>query len=82
MSFREQLTSCPRCHMVINIDSILIDEKATLRIIGKCNNPSCQTQGICRDIDPIQVAAYESSLLRVAQTPQKAHAPQKATIGH
>jgi|GEM_PF-3432646 len=69
MAFREQLTSCPRCHMLITIDSIMIDERATVRIIGKCTNPSCHTQGICRDIDPLQIAAFESALLRAAPQP-------------
>lgn len=81
MPFREQLTSCPRCHMVISIDSIMIDERATLRIVGKCNNASCQTQGICRDIDPLQVAAYESSLIRAAQEQRRAHPPVRG-LGH
>jgi hypothetical protein len=81
MSFREQLTSCPRCHMVISIDSVMIDERATLRILGKCNNPSCQTQGICRDIDPLQVAAYESSLLRATQEQRRTTAPVRG-LGH
>jgi len=68
MSFREQLTSCPRCRMVVAIESILIDERATVRVMGKCTNPNCQTQSICRDIDAMQVAAYESSLLRMKPT--------------
>jgi len=66
MAFREQLTSCPRCHMLITIDSIMIDERATVRIVGKCTNPICHTQNICRDIDPLQIAAFESALLRAA----------------
>lgn len=79
MSFREQLTSCPRCRMVIAIDSIMIDERATVRILGKCTNPSCLTQSICRDIDPLQVAAYESSLMRVKQHHEP---PRQQTVGH
>lgn len=81
MAFREQLTSCPRCRMVITIDSIMIDEKATIRIVGKCQNPSCQTQGICRDIDPLQVAAYESSLIRASQAEHRMASPAKV-LGH
>jgi hypothetical protein len=64
MAFREQLTSCPRCHMLIAIDSIMIDERATVRIVGKCTNPACHTQNICRDIDALQIAAFESALIR------------------
>ncbi|HYE72368.1 MAG TPA: hypothetical protein VEF04_03520 [Blastocatellia bacterium] len=79
MSFREQLTSCPRCRMVINIESIMIDERATVRILGKCSNPNCNTQSICRDIDPIQVAAYESSLLRMKQ---RTAPPKPRNLGH
>jgi hypothetical protein len=79
MSFREQLTSCPRCRMVIAIDSIMIDERATVRILGKCTNPSCLTQSICRDIDPLQVAAYESSLMRAKQHREP---PRQQTVGH
>lgn len=81
MAFREQLTSCPRCRMVISIESIMIDEKATLRIVGKCTNQTCQTQGICRDIDPLQVAAYESSILNVSQL-QRRSEPQMKGLGH
>lgn len=83
MAFREQLTSCPRCRMVISIESISIDEKATVRIVGKCNNANCQTQGICRDIDPLQVAAYESSLLSAAHAQVNVpRAPRQANVGH
>lgn len=81
MPFREQLTSCPRCHMVITIESVLIDERATIRIMGKCNNQNCQTQGICRDIDTLQVAAYESSLIRAA-TEQRRVQPPVRGLGH
>ncbi|MFN0124017.1 MAG: hypothetical protein ACKV2V_26235 [Blastocatellia bacterium] len=66
MAFREQLTSCPRCHLLISIESVMIDERATVRIIGKCTNPHCQTQTICRDVDPLQIAAFEASLQRKA----------------
>lgn len=81
MSFREQLTSCPRCHMVISIESVLIDERATIRIMGKCNNQNCLTQGICRDIDTLQVAAYESSLIRAAAEQRRVQAPVRG-LGH
>jgi hypothetical protein len=66
MAFREQLTSCPRCHMLIAIDSVMIDERATVRIVGKSTNPNCHTQNICRDIDPLQIAAFEAALLHAA----------------
>lgn len=79
MSFREQLTSCPRCRMVINIESIMIDERATVRILGKCSNPACLTQNICRDIDPLQVAAYESSLIRMKR---RTAPPPVKHLGH
>lgn len=69
--------------MVITIESISIDEKATVRIVGKCNNANCQTQGICRDIDPLQVAAYESSLLSAAHAQTNAPRPSKqVSLGH
>jgi hypothetical protein len=74
MSFREQLTSCPRCRMVIAIDSIMVDERATVRILGKCTNPS-----ICRDIDPLQIAAYESSLI---QAQRQSAPPRPQALGH
>ena len=67
--------------MVITIDSIMIDKKAVIRIIGKCQNPSGLTQGICRDIDPLQVAAYESSLIRAAKVERKTP-PQTKVLGH
>jgi len=65
--------------MVINIDSIMIDERATVRILGKCSNPGCNTQSICRDIDPLQVAAYESSLLRAKR---RSTPPRQKNLGH
>jgi hypothetical protein len=67
--------------MVISIESVLIDERATIRIIGKCNNQNCQTSGICRDIDTLQVAAYESSLMRAA-TEQRRVQPPVRGLGH
>jgi hypothetical protein len=76
MAFREQLTSCPRCHLLITIESVMIDEKATVRIIGKCTNPHCHTQSICRDIDPLQIAAYEASILQVSASTPRQPAPQ------
>jgi hypothetical protein len=79
MSFREQLTSCPRCRMVIAIDSIMVDERATVRILGKCTNPGCLTQSICRDIDPLQIAAYESSLI---QAKRQSAPPLQKALGH
>ena len=78
MSFREQLTSCPRCHMLIAIDSIMIDERATVRIVGKCTNPGCYTQNICRDIDALQIAAFEAALQRMAARRQ----PPVKGLGH
>jgi len=67
--------------MVISIESVLIDERATIRIMGKCNNQNCQTQGICRDIDTLQVAAYESSLIRAAAEQRRVQAPVRG-LGH
>ncbi len=78
MAFREQLTSCPRCHLLITIESVMIDEKATVRILGKCTNPHCQTQSICRDIDPLQIAAYEGSIARTVPARQ----PVAKSPGH
>ncbi len=72
MAFREQLTSCPRCHLLITIESVMIDEKATVRILGKCTNPHCHTQSICRDIDPLQIAAYEGSIVKTVPARQPA----------
>jgi hypothetical protein len=78
MAFREQLTSCPRCHLLITIESVQIDEKATVRIIGKCTNPHCHTNSICRDIDPLQIAAYEGSILKVNNSaPPRPHIPKR-----
>ena len=56
MPFREQLTLCPRCYMLIVIDLILIDERAVVRIIGDCTNPDCRARNICFDFDPFQLA--------------------------
>ena len=78
MAFREQLTSCPRCQMLIAIDSIMIDERATVRIVGKCTNPNCYTQRICRDIDPLQIAAFEAELVTAASRRQ----PALKGLGH
>jgi hypothetical protein len=65
MSFREQKATCPRCRMLLEIKSVLIDERATVRIIGRCANPFCAVDEAMRDVDPLQVAAAESSLKRV-----------------
>jgi hypothetical protein len=78
MGFREQLTSCPRCHMLIAIESVMVDERATVRIVGKCTNPHCHTQNICRDIDPLQIAAFEAALVRASA--ERLHSPKDA--GH
>ena len=64
--------------MLIAIDSIMIDERATVRIVGKCTNPGCHTQNICRDIDALQIAAFEAALLRVSPYRQ----PPVKGLGH
>lgn len=51
--------------MLIAISSVYIDERATVRIVGSCTNPECQTVNICRDIDALQIAAFEAALIRV-----------------
>lgn len=63
MSYREQLTSCPRCGIVITVDSVAINECAWLRIVGTCQNPKCGASQIAREIDPLQIAAAESLFL-------------------
>lgn len=80
MAFREQLTSCPRCHLLISIESVMVDERATVRIIGKCTNPHCQTNSICRDLDPLQIAAYEASMLKINS--QITQPPAPKVLGH
>lgn len=82
MAFREQLTSCPRCHLLISIESVMIDEKATVRIVGKCTNPNCHTQTICRDIDALQIAAMESAILTAHDAEVKPRPSTPRAIGH
>jgi hypothetical protein len=67
MSFREQKTTCPRCLTLLAIDAVLIDERATVRIMGHCLNPFCIVDEVQRDVDPLQVAAAQSTLNRVAR---------------
>lgn len=51
--------------MQIEINSVLIDERATVRITGSCPNPFCPVGEVARDVDPLQIAAAESTLKRV-----------------
>jgi len=54
MAFCEHLTLCPRCHMLIAIDLIMVSECAMVRVDGDCANPACRAQYICFDIDLFQ----------------------------
>jgi hypothetical protein len=80
MSYREQRTVCPRCRTLIEISAVLVDERAMVRVLGRCVNPFCIADEVARDVDPLQVAAAASSLKRAAK-PQRVTAPL-AGCGH
>jgi hypothetical protein len=74
MSYREQRAVCPRCRMLVEISAVLIDERAMVRILGRCVNPFCVADEVARDVDPLKVAAAASSLKRAVK-PQHVTAP-------